>query len=152
MTGHELSRLWTCQRVAGCGKQGSGLEWRQLWDIFQKVNWSALGRDLMYTAVQPTRREDCGHNLLPLSAPHRLTKGVWNEVVYQFHPSTTVQNGECRPHIAQKQWAGNWAPMIIVAQTGPPFLPEPPEREKWAQTPHQLQETGRSAKPAGQDY
>ena len=60
-----------------------------------------------------------GYDFHPLSAPHRLIKGLHNEVDYRCWPGAYIQSIQCRPHGTLRAWAGNWAPVIIVAKTEP---------------------------------
>ena len=98
---------------------GAGAEPKR--DFFQKGNCCALGRDLASAAAGLSRWEDCGNNLLPRFAPHRLIKGVQSKVVYQ--PGTARQRGQCRLHSAQRARGWKWGTVITVAQAEPTSTP-----------------------------
>ena len=95
----------TCQRVGVCGKLGSG--WEQQWCPQRLFSKGELGKDLVCATAQPTRREDCGHDLLQ-SVPHGLIKGVQSMVDYQHQPGTTPKSGGCWPQGAGR--AEGWKP------------------------------------------
>ena len=60
-------------------------------ETFFKRGTEALCRDLVHTSARPTKREECGHNLLSLSAPHRLINRVQSEVAYHFASASPAQ-------------------------------------------------------------
>ena len=70
--GHDWDWLLTCQSVGMCRKHGSGFELQGLWPerLFSKEELkSARQGPRTCTAAPPTSREDCGYDLLPISAP-----------------------------------------------------------------------------------
>ena len=91
-------------------------------DFFQKWNGGTPCRGLGRAVAGPTKREECGCDLLPLSTSQGLIKGVQNKVAYWCRQGADGQSGDCGLHSALRAWAGNWAPVIIIAQTEPPFL------------------------------
>ena len=79
-----------------------------------------------------------------LELPHRLIKGVQNEVVYTY---AKVQSGECGSHSTLRAWVRKWAPVIIAAQSEPTSL-QNHLKLKTEPNPQCLQEPWRSAKLA----
>ena len=92
-------------------------------------------------STRPRKRDECGHDLCPLRAPHRPIKGVKNKVAYRWWPSTNSRSGESGQHSALRLRAGNWAPVNIVAQDEPPILMEPQERKITILTEPQARKT-----------
>ena len=90
--------------------------------LFFKGELRHTVQDLMHLGTRPAKREECGHDFLPLSEPCGLMKAVQSEVAYPQQPAVTVQRGECRPHSALSVCAWNWALVIVVAQIEPPSL------------------------------
>ena len=122
MTGHDPHGLWNVQRVGLCGKpkkpqSGSGTQ-----RAFFKRGTEVLSAGTLH-AQRPSQQRGRNENAIwSHSVHHGLIKGVQSEVAYQLQLGADSQSGEYRSHSALKAWAGNWAPVIIVAQPKPPSL------------------------------
>ena len=128
MTGHDWDRLLTCQRVGVYRKPSDGLEWQQHPQrVFSKEILRCTGHGpRAHTPAWPMRREDCGHYLLSLSAPGGLIKGVQSQIVSWPWPKQQcrVESVRCK-----MLWGQRTGTVIIVGQTEPLFLAEPPGRK-----------------------
>ena len=116
MTGHNPDILWTGQ---------SWSVWKDGWHprgLFSKKELRCHTEIWACTAARPTKREEGGCNLLQLSTLHGLIKGLHKRVDYWCWPGANAQSGQFRPHSGLRAWSGNWAPVITVGQTEPPFL------------------------------
>ena len=72
---HDLLPLRVLHGLINARQQGLG-EAVAPKEIFFKRATKPPCRDLTRTVARPTKQEDYGHDLLPLSANHRLAKGV----------------------------------------------------------------------------
>ena len=113
---------WTCQRVGVCGEPGRGLRASTV----PKESFFKRGIEVHHAVIS------CVHSSLankegrlwvwfsPTQCTSQTDQRVQNKVDYWHQPAATVQSRECRLHSALRAWTGNWAPVIIVAQTEPP--------------------------------
>ena len=87
------------------------------------------------------------HDMLPLSAPHGPIKGLQNKVDYGHWPGANAQTAQCRAHSALRVWAGNCAPVTVIAHTELSSFPNHRKGRKWSPGPLSLRDPGRPAKP-----
>ena len=133
------------QCLTNCSKRGCRGWERQPTETFSNSGTEPLAP----TEARPLKEEDGGCDLFPLGAPHGLIKGLQNQVDNWHWPDTNAQSGQCGPHSALRVWAGNWAPVTIVAQTEPPSSWDH-RKGKVEPPPLSLQDPGRPAKPVWQ--
>lgn len=133
-----MKKARQCLRVAAACKE----------TYFSKGDLRCIVQGTCVCSTGPTKRDECGCDLLPLREPPRPIKGGKNKVAYWWQPSTNDQSRELGPHSALRVNAGNWAPVNIVVQDEAPILMEPQKKKKQSPASFCLWDPGRSAIPA----